>query len=357
MGDSEQLWALTILPVGSNIRQAVEVLNETSLRIVLVIDKNENLVGTISDGDIRRGLLKGLDLESPISLIVNREPITVAPDSNRDKVLKLMTINKLHQIPVVDTSKKVVGLHLWDEILVPQSRANTMVIMAGGMGTRLYPQTENCPKPMLAIAGRPILEHIITRARSEGFCNFVIAIHYLGFMIEEYFGNGEKFGVKISYLREESPLGTAGALSLLSPNPESTLIVTNGDVLTNIRYGEFLNFHDQQKMTATIAVRPHEWQNPFGVVSIEGIEIVSYVEKPVTRDFINAGVYAFNPQALSILEHSMRMDMSTLLQQIMSKGMQIAAYPVHEQWLDVGRPSDFVEAEKHFHELDTKRIL
>ena len=353
MIDTPIFWTQTFLPLNSNIRQAVEVLNETLLKIVLVTDKNENLVGTISDGDIRRGLLKGLDLESPISVIVNREPLTVSPDSSRDKVLQLMTVNKIQQIPVVDTSNKVIGLHLWDEILVPQSRTNTMVIMAGGKGTRLYPQTEYCPKPLLAIAGKPILEHIITRARSEGFSNFVIAIHYLGHMIEDYFGNGEKFGVKISYLREESPLGTAGALSLISPNPESALIVTNGDVLTNIRYGEFLNFHDQQKMAATIAVRLHEWQNPFGVVSIEGVEIISYVEKPVTRDFINAGVYAFNPKALSTLEHSMRMDMSTLLQQIMSRGMKIAAYPVHEQWLDVGRPSDFVEAEKYFHELDT----
>lgn len=357
MIDTPKFWTHTLLPLDSSIRQAVEVLNETSLRIILIVENNESLVGTISDGDIRRGLLRGLDLESPISPIINREPLTVSPNLSQDRVLQLMATMKIQQIPVVDINKRVIGLHLWDEILIPQSRCNTMVIMAGGAGTRLYPQTENCPKPLLAIAGKPILEHIITRAKSEGFSNFVIAIHYLGHMIEDYFGSGEQLGVKISYLREESPLGTAGALSLLSPSPESTLIVTNGDVLTNIRYGEFLNFHDQQKMAATVAVRVHEWQNPFGVVKVEGAEITSYVEKPIARDFINAGVYAFNPEILRILEHSIRMDMSTLLQYVMVKGMQIAAYPVHEQWLDVGRPSDFIEAERNFHELDSKRIL
>jgi NDP-sugar pyrophosphorylase family protein len=168
-----------------------------------------------------------------------------------------------------------------------------MVIMAGGKGTRLHPLTDNCPKPMLRITGKPILEHIIERAKIEGFSHFVLAINYLGNMIEEYFGNGHALGVNIDYLREEKPLGTAGALSLLNPRPDIAFVVTNGDVLTDIRYGEVLDFHLQHHAKATMAVRIHEWQNPFGVVKTQGIEIIGYEEKPLSRSHINAGVYSY----------------------------------------------------------------
>jgi dTDP-glucose pyrophosphorylase len=341
-------WAQTILPIGSSVKQAVQALNETYLKIVLVTDATGVLVGTVSDGDIRRGLLRGLDLESLIDTIVHHEPLTVSLGLDHEKILQLMTSNKVQQIPIVDKQNRVIGLHIWDDILKPHQRANTMVIMAGGMGTRLKPHTENCPKPLLPIAGKPILEHIIARAKSEGFSNFVIAVHHLGYLIEDYFGDGEKLGVNISYLRESSPLGTAGALSLLSPVPESPFIVTNGDVLTNIRYGDLLNFHLHQNKMATMAVRLHEWQNPYGVVLLQDLEVISYEEKPVTRSYINAGVYVFNREILGILDYSTQIDMSTLLQKVMAIGPQIAAYPIHEQWLDVGRPSDFIEAENSF---------
>ena len=355
MSENAVAWVQTILPLGSSVKQAVQVLNETYLKIVLITDATGVLVGTVSDGDVRRGLLRGLNLESLIDGIVNYEPVVVSLDSDRDYVFQLMTSKKIQQIPIVDKEDRVIGLHLWDEILRPPERINTMVIMAGGMGTRLQPQTENCPKPLLLIAGKPILEHIITRAKSEGFSNFVLAIHYLGHMIEDYFGDGERLGVNISYLRENSPLGTAGALSLLSPVPESPFIVTNGDVLTNIRYEDLLNFHLHQNKMATMAVRLHEWQNPFGVVLLQDMEIISYEEKPVTRSYINAGVYAFNTEVLRILDYSTQIDMSTLLQKIMARGPQIAAYPIHEQWLDVGRPSDFMEAENSFSDFGIVR--
>ena len=205
----EPLWPRAILPINSNIEQAIHVLNEASLRIVLITDVTGVLVGTVSDGDIRRGLLKGLGLASPIESIIHYDALVVPPELSRDLVVKLMTANKIQQIPIVDDKLHVVGLHLWDEISVPSARSNMMVIMAGGKGTRLHPQTENCPKPLLLVAGKPILEHIIDRAKVEGFSHFVLAIYHLGHMIEEYFGDGERFGVEIEYLREESPLGTA----------------------------------------------------------------------------------------------------------------------------------------------------
>jgi dTDP-glucose pyrophosphorylase/predicted transcriptional regulator len=344
MDSSEQLWALTILSVGSSVRQAVQVLNETSLKIVLVVDANEVLVGTISDGDIRRGLLKGLELNSTIDSIVHEDALVVPFGLSREVVLQLMTANKIQQIPIVDENKHVIGLHLWDQINARTARTNIMVIMAGGKGTRLHPQTENCPKPLLPIAGKPILEHIIDHAKVEGFSHFVLAIHYLGHMIEEYFGNGDALGVKIEYLREESPLGTAGALSLLEPLPESPFVVTNGDVLTDIHYGELLDFHIQHNAKATMAVRVHEWQNPFGVVETEGIDIRGYDEKPITRTQINAGVYVLEPSAIRVLSKSLPCDMPTLFDSIRKQEMRTVAYPIHERWLDVGRPEDLMSA-------------
>ena len=344
MSKSEHRWQEAILPIGASIRQAVQVLNETSLKIVLVVNPDKTLVGTISDGDIRRGLLKGLELASTIDSIVHRDALVVPHEFSREVVLQLMTANKIQQIPVVDENKRVIGLHLWEQISAPSARANIMVIMAGGKGTRLHPQTENCPKPLLPVAGKPILEHIIDRAKVEGFSHFILAIHYLGNMIEEYFGGGEALGVKIEYLREESPLGTAGALSLLDPLPEFPFVVTNGDVLTDIHYGELLDFHVQHNATATMAIRVHEWQNPFGVVETQGVEIIGYEEKPLSRTHINAGVYVIEPSAISILTKALPCDMPTLFNSIQKQEMRTVAYPIHERWLDVGRQDDLMTA-------------
>jgi dTDP-glucose pyrophosphorylase len=336
----EPQWARAILRVNSSIEQAVHVLNETALKIVLITDTTNSLVGTISDGDIRRGLLKGLNLASPIESIIHHDPLVVPPELSRELVLQLMAANKIQQIPIVDENLNVVGLHLWDEISSISVRSNIMVIMAGGKGTRLHPQTENCPKPLLPIAGKPILEHIIDRAKAEGFSHFVLAIYHLGHMIEEYFGNGERFGVNIDYLREESPLGTAGALSLFNPVPDSAFVVTNGDVITDIRYGELIDFHQQHFAKATMAVRVHEWQNPFGVVEINGIEITGYEEKPISRTHINAGVYVVEPSVLGLLTKSAPCDMPSLFELLREKEECVVAYPIHEPWLDVGRPED-----------------
>jgi dTDP-glucose pyrophosphorylase len=341
---SEQIWHQAILPANATIEQAIRNLTKVSIRIVIVTNEAGVLEGTISDGDIRRGLLKGLDLNSPIASIIHRNTLVVPPELGRELVMQLMVANKIQQIPVVDECRHVVGLHLWDEITTPPARPNLMVIMAGGTGKRLHPHTENRPKPLLPVAGKPMLEHIIDRAKLEGFNHFVLAIHYLGHMIEAHFGNGEHLGVQIDYLREESPLGTAGALGLLNPLPDAPFLVTNGDVITDVRYGELLDFHTRHDALATMAVRIHEWQHPFGVVQTQGVEIVGFEEKPIARSHINAGVYALDPAALSVLTANAHCDMPVLFERLQAKAQRTVAYPMHEPWLDVGRPDDLKQA-------------
>lgn len=344
MSSPEQLWRQAILPANATIGQAVRNLDQIAIKIVLVVNEAGELDGIITDGDIRRGLLKGMDLNSPITNIIHRNALVVPPEMGRELVMQLMVANKIQQIPVVDAQHHVVGLHLWDEITTRTARPNLMVIMAGGMGTRLRPYTENCPKPLLPVAGKPMLEHIIDRAKLEGFTHFVLAIHYLGHMIEAHFANGEHLGVQIDYLREESPLGTAGALGLLNPVPDAPFVVTNGDVITDIRYGELLDFHTRHEAAATMAVRVHEWQHPFGVVQMQGVEIVGFEEKPIARSHINAGVYALDPAVLSVLTSDAHCDMPTLFERLQARSRRTVAYPMHEPWLDVGRPDDLEKA-------------
>ena len=338
------IWHKAVLLFDSTLQQVITNLNESSMKIVLVVNEKGEFQGTISDGDIRRGLLKGLNLSSRIDGIIHFEAFVVPPHLSRETVMQLMLANKIQQVPIVNENQKVVGLHLWDEITVTPERSNLMVIMAGGKGTRLLPHTKNCPKPLVLVAGKPMLEHIIERGKSEGFNHFVIAINHFGHMIEEHFGNGEWLGVKIDYLREQSPLGTAGALSLLPKKPDLPFVVTNGDVITDIHYGELLDFHNRYDATATMAVRLQEWQNPFGVVKIQGVEVVGFEEKPITRNYINAGVYVLSPKALHELIKNTPCDMPTLFERLQPKAGRIVAYPMHELWLDVGRPEDLLFA-------------
>lgn len=341
----ENVWHKALLPADATIEQAIQNLDQSKLQIALVVSADQTLIGTITDGDIRRGLLRGLSFNSPIDAIVHHDAVVVPPQMNREMVLYLMQANKIRQLPIVDSERRVVGLHLWGELAIPSTRSNLMVIMAGGFGTRLRPHTDCCPKPLLKVAGKPMLEHVIERARAEGFRNFVVAVHYLSHMIEEYFGNGDRWQVNIDYLREDSPLGTAGALGLLAPRPDAPFLVSNGDVLTDIQYGEILDFHIRHRAAATMAIRNYEWQHPFGVVTTKGVDIVSIEEKPVSRTYVNAGIYVFDPSALDVVTRSVPCDMPAVFARLQERGSRTVAYPMHEPWLDIGRPDDFARAQ------------
>lgn len=345
-------WRKALLGLGSSLQQAINNLNESTLQIALIVNPAGALIGTLTDGDIRRGLLRGMSLNDAIDSLINCNPLVVPPKLSRESVLHLMHANRIHQLPIINPERHVLGLHLLDDLMVPKDRDNLMIIMAGGQGTRLRPHTEQCPKPLLNVGDKPMLEHIIELAKTEGFSRFVLAIHYLGHMIEEYFGDGSCFGVHIEYLREATPLGTAGAISLLEPKPNQPVVVTNGDVLTDIRYGELLDFHRRHAAAATMAVRIHEWQHPFGVVQIEGVDIVGFEEKPVARSHINAGVYVLDPEALIALENGQQCDMPTLFARLQERAMRTIAYPMHEPWLDVGRGEDLARARSAYTSKD-----
>ena len=340
----ESQWKRALLSSAGSIEDAIKVLSDASLKIVLVTDSTLRLMGTITDGDIRRGLLRGLTLSSPISEVINLKPIVVPKNFTREVVKKMMSANRIFQIPIVDEDLKLVGLHVWDEQRATVARDNVMVIMAGGRGTRLLPKTEKTPKPMLLLGGKPILEHIINRAKAAGIVEFVLAIHHLGEVIEEYFEDGQFLGVNISYIKEKSPLGTAGALGMIDPKPTKPVIVVNGDVITDIRFGDILEFHSQNNAMATMAVQVYESENPFGVVQTKGISITGYEEKPIFRSLVNAGVYVLNPSALDFMEKGAECSMPTLFEILRSESLKTIAFPLHENWLDLGSPSDLAKA-------------
>ena len=341
-------WQKATVRPGISLKDAIQSLDASSLQIVLVVAADGMLKGTLTDGDIRRGLLRGHRLDDPIDLLIKQNPVVVPPTFGRDAALSFMQVNSLRQLPVVDDMHRLIGLHLLDELLTPGERNNLMIIMAGGRGTRLAPLTEMCPKPMLPVGGKPMLQHIIERARVEGFRNFTLAIHYLGQVIEEHFGTGAAWDVKIDYLRETRALGTAGAISLMPTRPNAPIVVSNGDVLTDIRYGDLLDFHLRSGAAATMAVRLHEWEHPFGVVHTKGIEIVGFEEKPISRTHINAGVYVLEPTALEFLEPNVPCDMPILFERLKNQGFHTVAYPMHEPWLDVGQREDLLAAQAEY---------
>ena len=339
---TNDLWVKTLLSSDATLREAIVSLNKSGGQIVLVISSDRSLIGTLTDGDIRRGMLRGEGLDSKVTSILKGESLVVSPEMHRDTALQLMKVNAFTAIPVVDESRKVVGVHFLKDLIDTKERSNQMIIMAGGQGIRLRPHTENCPKPLLPVNGKPMLEHIMLRAKEDGFHRFVFATHYLGHMIQDYFGDGSQWQVEIEYLNEETPLGTAGAISLLDNKPTQPVIVTNGDVITDISFGEILDFHTKhQKTLATMAVRLHEMEHPYGVVQIRGIDIIGFEEKPVVRNHINAGVYVLEPEALDFLVPNEHCDMPTLFSRLSDKNARTIVYPIHEPWMDVGRIEDY----------------
>lgn len=342
-------WREVLVRTGMTLEQAIHVLDKAALRIALIVNENDRLLGTLTDGDVRRALLKQLPLTTPVEKVMNSSPKTAEQSWTQSRIFALMEQHQLLQLPIIDNERRVVGLANLHDILSKSRHDNPVFLMAGGFGTRLRPLTNNCPKPMLKIGDKPILEQILLSFIDAGFHRFFISTHYMPEVIRDYFGNGDKWGISIQYVHEDEPLGTGGALGLL-PHDEidQPLFMMNGDLLTTMNLHGFLEFHEKNQSIATMCVREHQYQVPYGVITSEGVAIKSIVEKPVHRFFINAGIYLLSPKLVRSVASGQRVDMPTLLEKEISQGETVNMFPIHEYWLDVGRLDDFNKAQEEF---------
>lgn len=342
-------WKKVLIPADATLRQTLQTL-EAGLQISLVVDENERLLGTVTDGDIRRSLLQDASLDSPVSGVMNTSFVAAKVSDRKEEILEIMRKEELRQMPVLDADGRIVNVWTLLGLLEKARHDNWVVLMAGGLGTRLRPLTEECPKPLLRVGGKPVLQTIIESFVDQGFSKFYLSVNYKAEMIKSYFGDGSSFNAEIRYVHEDQRLGTAGALGLLPERPVTTFFVMNGDLLTQVDFEKLLSFHEEHSAVATMGVREYDVQIPYGVVDIDdNSRITCLREKPVHTVFVNAGIYAVEPQALDLISANEYLDMPTLFERLMDKGEGTVAFPIHEYWLDIGQRQDFDRANDEFH--------
>lgn len=340
-------WRNLLLKADDSIHNAIEVIDRGAKGIALVVDESGRLLGTVTDGDIRRGILRHVPLGNPVAEVMNLRPKTLLAGYQRSEALRRFGGEYILQIPVVDAAGAVVGLETLGEMIRKPIHENPVFLMAGGFGTRLKPLTDNCPKPMLPVGGKPLLQNILEDLIGYGFRSFHIAVHYLAEQIIDHFGDGSGWHVRIEYIHEDRPLGTAGALGLLPPSlPGLPLIMINGDIVTRVNYEELLRYHETQGAAATVCVREHDLQVPYGVIEASEYEIRDIIEKPVYKFFVNAGIYVLSPEVVRSVEPGVRIDMPDLLKRAMRQRFRVGMFPVHEYWMDIGRMPDFQLAQQ-----------
>jgi len=338
-------WENVLLRQEDTITHALEVIDHEALQIALVVDQDRHLLGVVTDGDIRRGLLRKLSLDAAVSEVMNRNPITVKTEIEKSKLIELMENRGISAVPIVKDGV-VVGLKTLRNVLAKPHFENPVFLMAGGFGTRLRPLTENCPKPMLQVGGRPMLEIVLMSFIKAGFVNFYISLHFMPEVIRSHFGDGSQWNVHITYVYEENPLGTGGALGLLPPSmPDLPIIMMNGDVLTKVHFQSLLMFHNKNSAGATMCVTEYDHQIPYGVITGDGSKIIDMVEKPIQRFFVNAGIYVVSQEIARSVSANQVIDMPTLLKQKMDAGQRVLMFPIHEYWLDIGQMDDFNRAQ------------
>ena len=341
-------WQDIIAPESATLRDAIAIIDAGGLQLCLVVDGQMRLLGTVSDGDVRRAVLREVSLESAAVEIMNRHPTVARMEDDRDELFAIMRARQLHRLPLVDTNGRLIGLESIDQIIDRPRRDNVAVLMAGGLGQRLLPLTVDTPKPMLKVGGRPILETILLNLIDHGFERIFISVNYKAEMIKDYFGDGSKWNVQIAYLEERSRRGTAGALALLPQRPAEPFLVMNGDLLTKANFSHLMDFHSQQCAVATMCVREHSFQIPYGVVDIDHHRIRRIEEKPRQHVYANAGIYVLAPEVLDLVPADAVFDMPSLFEGLVAAGREAVAFPLREYWLDVGHHADFARAQGDF---------
>ena len=337
-------WQSALITSSSTFREAIEIINNSALQVGLVVDEQRRLLGMVTDGTIRRAILRGVSMEENIQQVMFTSFKTASVSDSKEEILAAMKKEEIRHIPVVDENGVIQGLKVLIEMLSAERKENVVVLMAGGLGTRLRPLTEKCPKPLLKVGDRPILETILQSFAAQGFYRFYLSVNYCSEMIKEYFGNGEKWGVKIDYLEEDRRLGTAGALSLLPERPEQPFFVMNGDLLTKIDFEKLLDFHSGHETAATMCVRQYDYQIPYGVVRFKGVHLQGIDEKPIHKIFVNAGIYTLSPEVLDHIPKNQFFNMPSLFQIIGSEEIKTTVFPVREYWMDIGQMKDFEQA-------------
>ncbi len=340
-----------VLPPTATLRMAIEAMTSVSGGMVLVAKADHKLLGVIVDSDLRKGILRGLELGAPIAKVMNRKPFTLSFGLDREEIVRAFRREPRSCVPLVDRAGRVRDLAVMSEYLAePETRANAVVLMVGGQGRRLLPLTQDRPKPLLQVGDRPILETIVDQFAASGFKRFFLAVNHQADQIREHFGDGKRLGVEIRYLQERKPLGTAGALSLL-PRKElkEPIVLMNGDLLTKIDFKALLDFHRGEKNLATVCVREHDYQVPFGVVSMKDHRLEKIVEKPTERYFVNAGIYVLEPKILGMVAKGRPTDVPELLTRIQRRAPRgVGCFPIREYWIDIGRLDEYRKAQSEY---------
>lgn len=337
----------------SSIHTAIAQIEVSRIGIVLVVDPQSKLLGTVTDGDLRRIILSGTSLDEPVSVLLAQKskspfakPITAPVGADRDTLIEKFQQHSIRHLPLVDQQQQVVALVTIDEFTLDTAPSMEAVIMAGGMGTRLRPLTDQLPKPMLPVGDQPLMEIIINQLRNANINHVNVSVHHESAKITDYFGDGSKFGIDITYLTEDRPLGTAGSLGLMTA-PQETVLVINGDILTQVNFRAMLDYHQEHSADLTVAVRQYDLQVPYGVVECEGSSIQRISEKPMLKFFINAGIYLLEPSVYNFIPNGERYDMTDLVQRLLDEGRSVVAFPIREFWSDIGQHADYEQAQEH----------
>ena len=326
----------------------MKTVTDLGSQFAAIVDNDQILLGVISDADFRKAIINKISMEAPVSEIMNKTPKVALAGSSKKQILKLVQSFGVSHIPVIDENKKVINILDIRDLIGEKIKLNPVVIMAGGLGVRLGELTANCPKPLLKVGEKPILEIILENFIEYGFRNFFISVNYKSEMIEKYFGDGSRWDVSIEYLKERTRLGTAGALGLMDLKENLPVIVMNGDILTKVNFGKLLEFHNSNDSHATMCVRQYDTQVPYGVIETNGTDLISIIEKPVHSFFVNAGIYVVDSKEIHKIEKNIYLDMPSLFEKIMKYNSVIKVFPIHEYWIDIGRVEDFEKAQSDF---------
>jgi dTDP-glucose pyrophosphorylase len=341
-------WRKTLIPPDLQIYKAIEIIDWNSQQIAVVTDEDGKLLGTVTDGDIRRGILKKVPLTSPVSQIMNPRPVTIPKMNDRKSIIDILNANKIRHLPVIDEERHVIGIERLEGQLADVHKKSWVVIMAGGLGKRLKPLTDDCPKPMLKIGDKPILQTILEQLIRQGFSRFCISVNYRSTQIKDYFGDGAGLGAEIYYINEKKRMGTAGSLSLFPFETQEPILVINGDILTKLNFEQLIDFHREHQAKATIAVATYDFQVPYGLIKANHDYLVGFEEKPIFSSFINAGIYVLNPDVLTCIPKNSYFDMNNLFKILLENKDAVGIFPIREYWTDVGGMKSFNDACKDY---------